>query len=104
MTKLAIIKAGGKQYKVMPGMSLKIEKLEGETDAKVKFETLLTANEDGTDMKMGQPSLGELVEGKIVEQGKAKKVMVTKYKNKTRYLRNVGHRQMFTKVEIVKIG
>jgi large subunit ribosomal protein L21 len=104
MSKIAIIKTGGKQYKVAPGTSLKIEKLEGDVDNKVKFDTLLTANEDGTELNIGRPTLGDKVEGKIIEQGKAKKVMVTKYKNKTRYLRNVGHRQMFTKVEIVKIG
>jgi large subunit ribosomal protein L21 len=104
MNKIAIIKTGGKQYKVAPGVSLKIEKLAGEAETKVKFDTLLIANEDGTDVNIGHPSLGEKVEGKIIEQGKAKKVLVTKYKNKTRYLRNVGHRQMFTKVEIVKIS
>jgi len=104
MSKIAIIKTGGKQYKVAPGAKLKIEKLNGEAETKVKFDTLLTANEDGSDVNIGRPSLGEMVEGRIIEQGKDKKVLVTKYKNKTRYLRNVGHRQMYSKVEVTNIG
>jgi len=54
-------------------------------------------------MELGKPVLGELVEGQIVEQGRKDKVSVIKFKNKTRYKRNVGHRQPFTKVKITKI-
>lgn len=100
--KIAVIKTGGKQYKAAEGKSLKIEKIEGETGAVLKFQTLMTAEDEK--IKLGQPALGELVEGKIIEQGRAKKVHVIKFKNKTRYKRNVGHRQPFTKVEITKIG
>jgi large subunit ribosomal protein L21 len=102
--KIAIIKTGGKQYKVSEGKSLRVEKLEGETGKKVTFETLLIATTDGENVEIGKPSLGEKVEGKIVEHGKGDKVTVVKYKNKTRYLRTTGHRQMFTKVEVTKIG
>jgi large subunit ribosomal protein L21 len=104
MPKIAIIKTGGKQYKIKEGQILKIEKLIGVKDEAVKFDTLLIANDENTDLNIGQPSLGELVAGKIIEHSKAKKVSVVKYKNKTRYLRNVGHRQSFTKIEITKIG
>ena len=104
MSKIAVIKTGGKQYKVQQGQALKIEKLDLEVGANVKFETLLVAEADGSTVELGKPSLGEQVEAKIVEQGRADKVSVIKYKNKTRYKRNVGHRQPFTKVEISKIA
>ena len=100
--KIAVIKTGGKQYKVAEGQSLKIEKIEGEAGAILKFPTLLVVEEEK--IKLGQPELGEIVEGKILEQGRAKKVSVVKFKNKTRYKKNVGHRQPFTKVEIIKIS
>jgi len=99
--KIAVIKTGGKQYKVSQGQNLKIEKIDAEVGTVLKFQTLLTAEEEN--VKLGQPDLGEIVEGKIAEQGKAKKVSVVKFKNKTRYKKNVGHRQPFTKVEITKI-
>jgi len=104
MSKIAVIKTGGKQYKVKEGQTLKIEKLPQEEGKSVKFDTLMIASTDGKEVNLGKPSLGEKVEGKILEQGKDKKVLVVKYKNKTRYTRNVGHRQPFTKVEISKIA
>jgi len=103
MSKIAIIKTGGKQYKVKENDSLKIEKLPEEVGKKVKFETLLVATDDGKEFNIGSPSLGENVEGEILEHGKGKKVTVVKYKNKTRYLRTKGHRQQFTKVKINSI-
>jgi large subunit ribosomal protein L21 len=101
--RIAVIKTGGKQYKVKEGQILKIEKLDKKDGAKITFDTLLTATTDGKEVNIGKPSLGKKVDGKIVEAGKDKKVSVIKYKNKTRYLRNKGHRQNFTKVEIGKI-
>ena len=99
--KIAVIKTGGKQYKVTPGQNLRIEKIDAEVGAVLKFQTLLTAEDEK--LELGKPSLGELVEGKVIEQGRNKKVSVVKYKNKTRYKKNVGHRQPFTKIEITKI-
>ena len=104
MTKLAVIKTGGKQYKVKKGDSVKIEKLDKKEGSKVAFDTLLIASSDGKEVNLGKPSLGKKVEGKILEQGRDKKISVIKYKNKTRYLRNKGHRQSFTKVEITSIS
>ena len=104
MTTIAVIKTGGKQYKVKKGQSIKIEKLNADEGAKVKFDTLLTASTDGKEVNVGKPSLGEKVEGKVVEHGRDKKVTVVKYKNKTRYKRTLGHRQPFTKVEITGIA
>lgn|SRR3989338_2977064 len=100
--KIAVIKTGGKQYKVSQEQSLKIEKIEGEAGTVIKFPTLLVAEEEK--VQLGRPLLGELVEGRILEQGRGKKIHVIKFKNKTRYKRNVGHRQPFTKVEITKIS
>ncbi|MDD5072129.1 MAG: 50S ribosomal protein L21 [Patescibacteria group bacterium] len=91
-------------YKVKPGQVLKIEKLDKKEGDKVKFETLLTATPDAKELNLGKPSLGEKVEGKILEQGRGKKISVIKYKNKTRYKRNIGHRQPYTKVEITSIA
>jgi len=102
MAKIAIIKTGGKQYKVVEGQELKVEKLGQEKGAKIKFDTLLIADEKKADI--GAPSLGEKVEAEVLEEGKAKKVMVMKFKNKTRYRRNVGHRQPFTKIKITSIA
>jgi len=104
MSKIAVIKTGGKQYKVTEGQTLKIEKLDLEVGAKVKFDTLMTASADGAELNLGKPSLGEIVEGKVLSEGKGDKINVIKYKNKTRYKRNIGHRQMFTEVEISKIA
>jgi len=102
MTKIAVIKTGGKQYKVSNGLALKIEKLNAEVGSIVKFDTLLVA--EGENVEIGKPSLGEKVEGKILEVGKGDKVSVVKFKNKVRYRKNVGHRQPFTKIEITSIA
>lgn len=104
MAKIAVIKTGGKQYKVKEGQNIKIEKLIGEVGAVVKFDTLLTADSESGDATIGTPSLGEKVEGKITAQAKDDKVTVVKYKNKVRYKKTVGHRQLITKVEILKIA
>ena len=99
--KIAVIKTGGKQYKVAQGQNLKIEKIDAAVGAVLKFTTLLVAEDDK--LQLGKPELGEIVEAKILEQGRAKKVSIVKFKNKTRYKKNVGHRQPYTKVEITKI-
>ncbi|OGF24007.1 50S ribosomal protein L21 [Candidatus Falkowbacteria bacterium RIFCSPLOWO2_12_FULL_45_13] len=99
--KIAVIKTGGKQYKVSQGQNLKIEKIEAKPGEVLKFPTLMVADE--AKLGLGRPTLGDLVEGRVIEQGRYKKVSVIKFKNKIRYKRNVGHHQLFTKVEIVKI-
>ncbi len=105
MSNVAIIKTGGKQYKVKEGDALKVEKLAGKEGGKIKLETLMIADsKDGSIKELGTPSLGEKVSAKIIETAKDKKITVIKYKNKTRYKRTKGHRQPFTKIEIEKIG
>lgn len=103
MSKLAIIKTGGKQYKVTEDQILKIEKLEIEEGQQVDFDQVLLVA-DGKDVKIGAPTVEKAkVIGTVIEQGRDKKVKVIKYKAKVRYKRNVGHRQAFTKVKIEKI-
>jgi len=104
MTKIAIIKTGGKQYKVKAGDEINVEKLVGEVGDELKFDTLLVADEDGATVELGKPSLGEKVVAKIVEFGKAKKVTVVKFKSKVRYKRTQGHRQEFAKIKITSIA
>ena len=100
----AIIKTGGKQYLVREGDVLLVEKLELDLGAKLDFETMLVADEEGNDVKIGLPNVaGAKVETTIAEHGRADKVAVIKYKPKVRYRRNVGHRQPFTKIKIEKI-
>jgi large subunit ribosomal protein L21 len=100
----AVIKTGGKQYKVKEGEILKIEKVAGNAGDKLDFEVLLLADEEGKDVKIGKPLVsGAKVSAEILEQGRAKKVNVIKYKPKVRYRRKNGHRQMFTKVKIANV-
>jgi large subunit ribosomal protein L21 len=102
---LAIIKTGGKQYKVKVGDKIKIEKLEAKEGEAIKFdEVLLIADPEGKEIKVGDPYLKDTaVEAKVLAQDRADKVMVIKFKNKVRYRRAYGHRQPFTKVEVTKI-
>ena len=104
MSKIAVIKTGGKQYKVKEGDVIKVEKLNKDDNSKVKFETLMISSDDGKDLNLGSPSLGEKVDAEVLSSGKGKKVTVVKYKNKTRYKRTIGHRQEFTEVKIEKIA
>ncbi len=100
---LAVIKSGGKQYLVAPGEKIKIEKIEGQKNKEVVFEEVLLLQK-GKSIKIGDPLVkGAKVIGKIVNQGRSEKVIVFKYKPKTRYKVKKGHRQPFTEVEITKI-
>ena len=101
MNKIAVIKTGGKQYKVKEGQKIKVEKINKKEGSKLNFETLLIADTGAKNVELGKPLLSKKVEAKILAHGKAKKINVVKYKNKTRYLRNKGHRQEFTELEIL---
>lgn len=97
---LAVIKTGGKQYLVSPGEKIKIEKLEIEDGKEVIFDEVLLLDQDGK-LEIGSPTIkGAKVVGKVIGQGKAKKVIIFKYKAKKRYHLKKGHRQQFTEVEI----
>lgn len=101
-TEFAVIQTGGKQYKVTPGALLKVEKIKGDYKEgdKLSFDkVLLTA--DGSKATVGAPYVtGAKVDAEIVEIGRSRKVLVVKYKQKSRYLKRNGHRQPFFKVKI----
>ena len=98
----AIIKTGGKQYVVEEGKVISIEKLDVEEGAEVTFDEVLLVS--GDDVKIGQPNVaGAKVTGKVLEQGKERKIRIFKYEAKSNYRRRQGHRQPFTKVKIEKI-
>jgi len=100
----AIIQTGGKQYKVEPGMTIKVEKLSGEVGEQVRFDRVLMVS-DGSDIKIGQPTVeGAVVYGRVVEQGRGRKIIVFKYKRRKNYRRKKGHRQYYTSVRIETIG
>ncbi|MCI6951534.1 MAG: 50S ribosomal protein L21 [Clostridium sp.] len=99
----AIIQTGGKQYKVEAGDEILVEKLDAEVNAEVEFDVLLVADDAG--VKIGTPVLdGVKAKAKVVEHGKGKKVIVFKYKPKKNIRTKRGHRQPYTKVEILSIG
>jgi len=97
------MRTGGKQYLVSPGQKIKIEKIDEKEGKQITFKDVLLL-EKGSKLEIGTPLVkGAKVTGKIIEQGKREKVIVFKYKAKTRQKSKKGHRQPFTEVEIVKI-
>jgi len=99
----AIVNTGGKQYKVSQGDILRVEKIPGEIGSPVSFDKVLMFS-DGENVNIGQPVLGNVaVKGHIMEQGKAKKIIVFKYKRRKRYRRKLGHRQPYTAIKIDSI-
>jgi large subunit ribosomal protein L21 len=100
----AIIATGGKQYQVKEGDVIYVEKLNAEVDTTVELGNVLAVGkEDG--LVVGKPVVeGANVVAKVLAQGKAKKVIVFKYKRKKDYRRKQGHRQPFTKIQIEKIN
>jgi large subunit ribosomal protein L21 len=100
----AIIKTGGHQYRVKNGDVIKIQKIDGNVGDNVKFDEILLVK-DGENVTVGTPTVpNAVVEGKIVEQGREKKIIVFFYRNKTRNRKKNGHRQPFTKVRIERIA
>ncbi len=100
----AVIKTGGKQYRVAQGDKLRIEKLPGNVGDSVTFGDVLLVGE-GDSLKIGAPMLaGAKVEAKITEQDRAKKIIIFKFRRRKNYHRKSGHRQPFTAVEITGIN
>lgn len=98
----AIIETGGKQYRVSAGDKIKVEKLASEKEEVVFDKVLMVV--DGDDVKIGDPMIkGASVSGKILEQGRGDKLIVFKYKSKTRQRTKNTHRQPYTEVEITGI-
>lgn len=101
---LVVIKTGGKQYLVGKGDKIKIEKLDGKESKEITFTDVLLVQKDKK-VEIGTPKVKNAkVVGKILEQGKRKKVIIFKYKPKKRYKKKKGHRQPYTEVEIKDIS
>lgn len=99
----AVIETGGKQYKVQTGDTIFVEKLAVEADATVDFKVIMLDNEG--DIKVGAPYVeGASVAGKVLKNGKSKKITVFTYKSKKSEKRKMGHRQPYTKVQIEAIN
>jgi large subunit ribosomal protein L21 len=99
----AVLSTGGKQYKVEEGDILRIEKISGDVGASVSFNKVLMFS-DGEKVRVGTPLIdGISVSGHIVEQDKAKKILIFKYKRRKNYRRKQGHRQPYTAVKIDSI-
>ena len=99
----AVIRTGGKQYRVTPGDIIRVEKLGGEPGAAVAFEEVLMTADEGA-IHVGAPLVpGARVTAQVVQQGKAKKILILKKKRRKNYRRHQGHRQQFTAVRVTAI-
>ena len=99
----AVIRSGGKQYRVAPGQTIRLEKLVGEVGAKVELGDVLLVENEGN-VQIGSPLVANVkVEATVVETDRKKKILVFKKKRKKQYRRTAGHRQDFTAVHIDKI-
>ena len=100
----AVIKTGGKQYRVEPGERLRVEKLPGDKGAKVTFGEVLMVGGGETAARVGKPFVpGVTVVAEVVAQDRAKKIIVFKMRRRKNYRRKNGHRQWFTEVKITGI-
>ncbi|MCL2321216.1 MAG: 50S ribosomal protein L21 [Oscillospiraceae bacterium] len=99
----AVVKTGGKQYRVSEGEFFYAEKLEAEVDSKIDLTEVLAIGNDG-EITVGDPNIkGASVSCKVLSQGRAKKIIVMKYKPKKHYRKKTGHRQSYTKLLVEKI-
>lgn len=100
----AVITSGGKQYRVMEGQTLKLEKLPAEVGSTIDFkEVLMVAN--GDDIKLGKPFIdGSKVTASVVSHGRGKKIHIIKFKRRKHHMKRMGHRQDYTEVKIEKIA
>lgn len=98
----AVIQTGGKQYRVTPGETLRVEKLAGDKGASIKFDKVLMVG--GESVRVGKPLVdGATVNAEILAQGRSKKIIVFKMKRRKNYRRKNGHRQPFTELRITGI-
>ena len=102
----AVIRTGGKQYRVTPGSVLRLERLAGDVGASVEFPEVLLAGSDEADatVRIGRPLVeGAIVRGEIVAQGRDRKILIFKKKRRKNYRRRRGHRQSITTVRVTEI-
>ena len=101
----AVIKSGGKQYRVQQGEMLKLEKLDVEIGQTINLAEVLMINDEAGNVEVGTPLLDSAtVEAKVVAQGRHKKVKIIKFRRRKHSMKQMGHRQYFTEVEITKIA
>jgi large subunit ribosomal protein L21 len=99
----AVIKSGGKQYRVAPGQTIRLEKVAGEVGAKIELGNILLVENDGN-VQVGSPLVANAkIQATVVEHDRAKKILVFKKKRKKQYRRTQGHRQDYTAVRIDNI-
>jgi large subunit ribosomal protein L21 len=99
----AVIQTGGKQYRVAPGDTIRIERVDGKVGEKVNFGSVLAVHTDDKKVLLGADAGKASVSGKIVQQGRAKKVTVLKFKKTNQYKIQRGHRQNYTAVQVSDI-
>ena len=100
----AVIRTGGKQYVVKPGDVIDVELLNSEDDSKVEFDDVLLVSGDGSDVKVGSPTVeGAKVTGKVLGTKKGKKIVVFKFRRRKGFKKKQGHRQKYSSVEITDI-
>ncbi|MBI5184172.1 MAG: 50S ribosomal protein L21 [Nitrospinae bacterium] len=100
----AVFQTGGKQYRVVPGDEVNIEKIPGNVGETVKFDRVLAVGQDES-VEIGVPIVqGMAVTGEILRQAKAKKIIVFKFKRRKKYRKRQGHRQEYTRLKITEIG
>jgi large subunit ribosomal protein L21 len=99
----AVIKSGGKQYRVAPGQTIRLEKVAGEVGAKIELGNILLVENDGN-VQVGSPLIANAkIEATVIEHDRAKKILIFKKKRKKQYRRTQGHRQDYTAVRIDNI-
>ena len=99
----AVIKSGGKQYRVVPGQTIRVEKVAGEVGAKIELGNILLVENDGN-VQVGSPLIANAkIEATVIEHDRAKKILIFKKKRKKQYRRTQGHRQDYTAVRIDNI-
>ena len=100
----AVIKTGGKQYRVSEGDTLRVEKLDSDAGETIEFDQVLAVGE-GADLKIGTPFVkGGKVTATVKEQGRAKKVEIIKFRRRKHHMKRMGHRQSYTELEITGIA
>mgnify|MGYP002663424807 FL=1 len=99
----AVLVTGGKQYRVMQGETLRVEKLEVEVDSEIKFDNILMLG-DADGIKLGDALKGATVTAKVVAHGRADKVRIIKFRRRKHHMKRQGHRQHYTEIEITGIN
>ncbi|MBU2488702.1 MAG: 50S ribosomal protein L21 [Proteobacteria bacterium] len=99
----AVIRTGGKQYRVTPGETIRVEKLEGEVGGEVRFDDVLLFS-DGQSLSVGQPQVADTaVVARIMEQDKYRKILIFKFKRRKGFRKKNGHRQPYTAIRVERI-